>query len=128
MTKPKPEKIVIPDRKESREFEQLALRQARANIKHNEHCLTLERLIASAYVEGFVHCFEVFSEMLGEGNIKRWPPSARLVARHGLVIPHWRLNAQPAMRRVGVKCRRPSGQLMRASPSLAIRRRWMPDF
>jgi hypothetical protein len=70
MTKPRPEKIGIPDCKESREFEQLALRQARANIKHNQYCLTLEALVASAYVEGFVHCFEVFSEMLREGKIK----------------------------------------------------------
>jgi iron only hydrogenase large subunit-like protein len=66
-----PKKIEIPDSNEAREFEQVALRQARANIKRNEHCLTLERLVASAYVEGFVHCFEVFSEMLREGNIKR---------------------------------------------------------
>jgi iron only hydrogenase large subunit-like protein len=66
-----PKKIEIPDSNEAQEFEQVALRQARANIKRNEHCLTLERLVASAYVEGFVHCFEVFSEMLREGNIKR---------------------------------------------------------
>jgi hypothetical protein len=70
MTKLKPEKIVIPDCKESREFEQLALRQARASIKRNQHCLTLEALVASTYVEGFLHCFEVFSEMLREGKIK----------------------------------------------------------
>jgi hypothetical protein len=63
--------IAIPDCKESREFEQLALRQARASIKRNQHFLTLEALVASAYVEGFVHGFEVFSEMLREGNIKR---------------------------------------------------------
>ena len=66
-----PKKIEIPESNEAQEFEQVALRQARANIKRNEHCLTLERLVASAYVEGFVHCFEVFSEMLREGNIKR---------------------------------------------------------
>ena len=66
-----PKKKEIPDSNEAREFEQVALRQARANIKRNEHCLTLERLVASAYVEGFVHGFEVFSEMLREGNITR---------------------------------------------------------
>ena len=70
MTKPKPEKIVISDYKESCEFEQLALRQTRASIKRNQHFLTLEALIASAYLEGFVHYFEVFSEMLREGKMK----------------------------------------------------------
>jgi len=70
MTKPKPEKTVIPDCKEAREFEQPALRQAHANSKRNQYCLTLEALVASSYVEGFVHCFEVFSEMLREGKIK----------------------------------------------------------
>jgi hypothetical protein len=33
----------------------------------------LEALVASAYVEGFVHCFEVFSEMLREGKITDSP-------------------------------------------------------
>lgn len=66
-----PKKIEIPDSTEAREFEQVALRQARANIKRNEHCLTLERRVACAYVEGFVHGFEVFSEMLRAGKMKR---------------------------------------------------------
>ena len=70
MTKPRREKIVIPDCKEAQEFEKLALHQARANIKRNQYCLMLEALVASAYIEGFVHCFEVFSEMLREGKIK----------------------------------------------------------
>ena len=70
MSKPKPEKIVIPDCKVAREFEKLALRQARANINRNLYCLTLEALVASAYVEGFMHCFDVFSEMTREGRVE----------------------------------------------------------
>jgi hypothetical protein len=65
-----PKKIEIPYSTEAHKFVQVALRQARANIKRNEHCLTLERLVASAYLEGFMHCFDVFSEMLREGKIK----------------------------------------------------------
>jgi hypothetical protein len=30
----------------------------------------MARFSPQAYVEGFVHCFEVFSEMLREGKIK----------------------------------------------------------
>jgi hypothetical protein len=63
-------KMEIQGCQESRQFEQFALRQAQANIKRNQHFLTLERLVASAYAEGFLHCFEVFSEMLREGKIK----------------------------------------------------------